>query len=111
MSRTKNQGATAAHDAAGVEASVESALDCLGAHKRLVSVAIYERPLPTTLLKLVLVDWVSHIGLDELHDDGFAALRAESACRKRWSEIHDVASSPCSSPLSRLHNKTDPAQP
>lgn len=106
MSRTKNKGAAGAFDAAGVEAGVESALDCLGARKRLVSVAIYERPLSTTLLKLVLSEsqmqgslcytsedftsvidlmaaghyntdgWVTHIGLDELHDEGFAALHA-----------------------------------
>jgi (R,R)-butanediol dehydrogenase/meso-butanediol dehydrogenase/diacetyl reductase len=105
-SRTKNRGAAAAYDAAGVEASVEAALSCLGARKRLVSVAIYERPLPTTLLKLVLSEsqiqgslcytaedfrsvielmarghyntdgWVSHIGLDQLHEEGFAALHA-----------------------------------
>ncbi len=106
MHRTKNRGAAAAYDAAGVEASVEAALGCLGARKRLVSVAIYERPLTTTLLKLVLSEsqiqgslcytaedfrsvielmaaghyntdgWVSHIALDQLHDEGFAALHA-----------------------------------
>jgi (R,R)-butanediol dehydrogenase/meso-butanediol dehydrogenase/diacetyl reductase len=106
MSKTKNHGAAAAYDAAGVEASVESALDCLGARKRLISVAVYERPIITTLLKLVLAEtqiqgslcytsedfisvidlmaaghyetdgWVSHIGLDQLHDGGFAALHA-----------------------------------
>jgi (R,R)-butanediol dehydrogenase/meso-butanediol dehydrogenase/diacetyl reductase len=106
MSRTDGEGAAAAFDAAGVRASVESALDCLGARKPLVSVAIYERPLETTLLKLVLAEsriqgslcytsadfaavielmaaghyrtdgWVTHIDLADLHDEGFDALRA-----------------------------------
>ena len=106
MSRTDGEGAAAAYDAAGVRAGVESALDCLGARKPLVSVAIYERPLETTLLKLVLAEsriqgslcytsadfaavielmanghyrtdgWVTHIDLADLHDEGFAALRA-----------------------------------
>lgn len=106
MQRTKNRGAAAAYDAAGVEASVEAGLSCLGAHRPLVSVAVYERPLTTTLLKLVLSEsriqgslcytaedyrrvielmasghydttgWVSHIPLEQVHDEGFAALHA-----------------------------------
>ncbi len=106
MSLTNGEGAAAAFDAAGVRASVESALDCLGARRPLVSVAIYERPLETTLLKLVLAEtriqgslcytaedftavidlmadghyrtdgWVTHIDLDDLHEEGFEALRA-----------------------------------
>ncbi|MFI8993313.1 2,3-butanediol dehydrogenase [Streptomyces sp. NPDC053542] len=106
MRRTKDRGAAAAYDAAGVEASVESALSCVGAHRPLVSVAVYERPLTTSLLKLVLSEsriqgslcytaddyrrvidlmarghydttgWVGHIPLDQLHDEGFAALHA-----------------------------------
>jgi (R,R)-butanediol dehydrogenase/meso-butanediol dehydrogenase/diacetyl reductase len=106
QSRTKNRGAAAAYDAAGVQATVESGLDCLGARKRLVSVAIYEQPLTTTLLKLVMSEsqihgslcytaedyravialmanghyrtdgWVSHIPMSEVHEEGFAALHA-----------------------------------
>lgn len=106
MRRTANRGASAAYDAAGVEAAVEAALSSLGARRPLVSVAIYERPLTTTLLKLVMAErairgslcytandfrsvidlmaadhydiagWVSHITLDQLPDEGFAALHA-----------------------------------
>ncbi|MFE1342773.1 2,3-butanediol dehydrogenase [Streptomyces sp. NPDC058733] len=104
--RTKNRGAAAAFDAAGVEASVDAALGCVGAHRPVVSVAVYERPLSTDLLKLVLSEsriqgslcytsddyrrviglmaeghyvtdgWVEHIPLEQLHEEGFAALRA-----------------------------------
>lgn len=106
MQRTRRKGTAAAYDAAGVRSSVESALDCLGARRRLISVAIYEQPLTTTLLKLVMSEsqiqgslcytaedyravialmasghyhtdgWVDHIPLDELHEEGFAALHA-----------------------------------
>ncbi|WP_052863000.1 2,3-butanediol dehydrogenase [Streptomyces niger] len=106
MRRTKGAGAAAAYDAAGVAAAVDSALGCLGAHRPLVSVAVYERPLTTDLLKLVLSEtriqgslcytaqdyrrvidlmaaghydtagWVSHIPLDALYEEGFAALHA-----------------------------------
>ncbi|MCL2586521.1 MAG: zinc-binding dehydrogenase, partial [Streptosporangiales bacterium] len=106
MRRTGNRGASAAYDAAGAEAAVEAALSSLGARKPLVSVAIYERPLTTTLLKLVMAErriqgslcytaddfrnviglmaaghydtsgWVSHIELGRLREEGFAALHA-----------------------------------
>ncbi|GAB1510423.1 alcohol dehydrogenase catalytic domain-containing protein [Actinophytocola sp. KF-1] len=96
MSLTAGEGAAAAFDAAGVAASVSAALDCLGAR----------RPLETSLLKLVLAEtriqgslcytsedftavielmasghyrtdgWVTHIDLDELHEEGFEALHA-----------------------------------
>ena len=56
MRRAGNRGASAAYDAAGVESAVEAALSSLGARKPLVSVAIYERPLTTTLLKLVMAE-------------------------------------------------------
>jgi (R,R)-butanediol dehydrogenase / meso-butanediol dehydrogenase / diacetyl reductase len=52
--RTNGDGVDAAFDAAGVEASVESALNCLGERRPLISVAIYEKPLTTSLIQLVL---------------------------------------------------------
>ena len=52
--RTNGNGVDAAFDAAGVEASVESALTCLGERRPLISVAIYEKPLTTSLIQLVL---------------------------------------------------------
>ena len=52
--RTDGNGVDAAFDAAGVEASVASALDCIGERRPLISVAIYEKPLSTSLINLVL---------------------------------------------------------
>jgi (R,R)-butanediol dehydrogenase/meso-butanediol dehydrogenase/diacetyl reductase len=52
--RTDGNGVDAAFDAAGVAPAVESALECVGEHRPLVSVAIYDRPLPTPLINLVL---------------------------------------------------------
>lgn len=108
MRRTGNRGASAAYDAAGVEAAVEAGLSSIGARKPLVSVAIYERPMTTTLLKLVMAErriqgslcytsddfrdvidlmatghydtagWVSHIELGQLREEGFTALHAGS---------------------------------
>ena len=52
--RTNGNGVDAAFDAAGVEASVSSALDCVGERRPLISVAIYEKPLATALINLVL---------------------------------------------------------
>lgn len=52
--RTDGDGVDAAFDAAGVEASVASALDCVGERRPLISVAIYEKPLTTALINLVL---------------------------------------------------------
>jgi (R,R)-butanediol dehydrogenase/meso-butanediol dehydrogenase/diacetyl reductase len=52
--RTGGKGADAAYDAAGVQRAVETALGTLGAGKPLVSVAIYETPLSTPLIQLVL---------------------------------------------------------
>jgi (R,R)-butanediol dehydrogenase/meso-butanediol dehydrogenase/diacetyl reductase len=103
---TGGRGAGAAYDAAGVEAAVDAGLSCLGARKRMVSVAIYEKPFPVTLLKLVMNEslvqgslcytaddyrdvialmarghydttgWVSHIPIGQVVDEGFHALRA-----------------------------------
>lgn len=104
--RTRGHGVDAAFDAAGTEASVKAGMGCLGARKRLVAVAIYERPLVTDLLRLVMnesqvqgslcytsVDyravidlmsrghydttgWVAHVPIDQVVEEGFAALRA-----------------------------------
>ena len=103
---TKGNGVTAAYDAAGVQASVETALACLGAARTMVSVAIYEKPLATPLLQLVLREsriqgtlcytsedykavielmanghydttgWVETIAMDDVIKEGFEALHA-----------------------------------
>ena len=44
--RTDGNGVDAAFDAAGVAPAVESALECLGERRPLISVAIYDKPLP-----------------------------------------------------------------
>ena len=51
---TGGRGADAAYDAAGVQPAVETALATVGAAKPLVSVAIYETPLETPLINLVM---------------------------------------------------------
>ncbi|MCM3844791.1 2,3-butanediol dehydrogenase [Pseudonocardia sp. DR1-2] len=51
---TNGRGADACYDAAGVAPAVATALDSLGAGRPMVSVAIYETPLVTPLLNLVL---------------------------------------------------------
>jgi (R,R)-butanediol dehydrogenase / meso-butanediol dehydrogenase / diacetyl reductase len=51
---TKGLGAAAAFDAAGVRPAIEAALASLGPAKTMVSVAIYDRPLETPLIQLVL---------------------------------------------------------
>jgi (R,R)-butanediol dehydrogenase/meso-butanediol dehydrogenase/diacetyl reductase len=93
-------------DAAGVAPAVETALACVGARRAMVSVAIYEKPLTTTLLNLVMNEsriqgslcytaedfqavialmaqdaydttgWVSRIAIDDVVDAGFEALHA-----------------------------------
>jgi len=102
--RTGDRGADAAFDAAGVPASVNVALDSLAAHRKLIAVAIYERPMAVELLKLVMSEtavqgslcytgedysavidlmasghydtkgWLTHVPLDQVVDEGFAAL-------------------------------------
>lgn len=52
--RTSGDGVDAAFDAAGVTPAIESALASLGERRTLVSIAIYDRPLPTPLIQLVL---------------------------------------------------------
>ncbi|WP_344993844.1 2,3-butanediol dehydrogenase [Tsukamurella soli] len=96
--------ADAAFDAAGVAAAVRTALASVGARRPTVAVAIYEKPLETPLLELVMhesriqgslcytgVDfeavialmaegrydttgWVEKIGLAQVVEDGFEAL-------------------------------------
>jgi len=51
---THGDGVDAAFDAAGVAAAVESATSCLGERRPLISVAIYDKAIPTPLLNLVL---------------------------------------------------------
>lgn len=104
--RTKGDGVDAAFDAAGVEPAVESALNCVGERRPLVSVAIYDRPLSTPLINLVLRErriqgticytsedyravldlmardhydftgWVDTVPLSQVIDQGFEELRA-----------------------------------
>jgi (R,R)-butanediol dehydrogenase / meso-butanediol dehydrogenase / diacetyl reductase len=52
--RTNGDGVDAAFDAAGVTPAVESALECVGERRPLISVAIYDKPIPTPLINLVL---------------------------------------------------------
>ncbi|MET0897890.1 MAG: 2,3-butanediol dehydrogenase, partial [Mycobacterium sp.] len=103
---TKGRKADAVFDAAGVAPAVETALACVGARKPMVSVAIYEKPLTTPLLNLVMNEsriqgslcytaadfeavialmaqgsydttgWVTSIALDDVIDEGFEALHA-----------------------------------
>jgi (R,R)-butanediol dehydrogenase / meso-butanediol dehydrogenase / diacetyl reductase len=101
---TDGRGADAVFDAAGVRPAVETALGCVGSRRPMVSVAIYEKPLTTPLLNLVMNEsriqgslcytgadfeavialmadgtydttgWVSAIALDDVVEEGFEAL-------------------------------------
>ena len=103
---THGDGVDAAFDAAGVAAAVESATTCLGERRPLISVAIYDKPLLTPLLNLVLKErriqgtlcytaddyravidlmsrghydttgWVDTIPLSDVVEQGFEELRA-----------------------------------
>jgi (R,R)-butanediol dehydrogenase / meso-butanediol dehydrogenase / diacetyl reductase len=103
---TDGRKADAVFDAAGVTPAVETALACVGARRPMVSVAIYEKPLSTPLLNLVMNEsriqgslcytsadfeavialmaqdkydttgWVESIALDDVIDEGFEALHA-----------------------------------
>ena len=103
---TDGRKADAVFDAAGVTPAVETALACVGARRPMVSVAIYEKPLTTPLLNLVMNEsriqgslcytsadfeavialmaqdkydttgWVESIALDDVIDEGFEALHA-----------------------------------
>src|SRR6185312_2094389 len=104
--RTYGAGADAVFDAAGVTPAVETALACVGSRKPMVSVAIYEKPLQTPLLNLVMNEsriqgslcytgadfeavialmaegkydtpgWVTRIPIGDVIDEGFEALHA-----------------------------------
>ena len=52
--RTDGDGVDATFDAAGVTPAVESALECVGERRPLISVAIYDKPISTPLINLVL---------------------------------------------------------
>jgi len=52
--QTGGDGVDAAFDAAGVEPAIESALNCIGERRPLISIAIYDKPLSTPLINLVL---------------------------------------------------------
>ena len=108
--RTGGRGADAVYDAAGVQPAVEAGLRCLGSHRQMIAVAIYEAPFPVSLLDLVLREsgvsgslcytsedyravielmargrydttgWVSHIQLDDVIE-GFERLHAGKAMK------------------------------
>jgi len=101
---TGGRRADAVFDAAGVTPAVETALACVGARRPMVSVAIYEKPLTTPLLNLVMNEsriqgslcytaadfeavialmardaydttgWVTSIAIDDVIEEGFEAL-------------------------------------
>jgi (R,R)-butanediol dehydrogenase / meso-butanediol dehydrogenase / diacetyl reductase len=103
---TKGHGVAGAFDAAGVRPAVEAALASLGPGKTMVSVAIYERPLETPLIQLVLREariqgtncytgddyraeidqmtrghydttgWVEKVAMSDVLKEGFEALHA-----------------------------------
>ena len=103
---TRGDGADAVFDAAGVTPAVSTALACVGSRKPMISVAIYEKPLETPLLNLVMNEsriqgslcytgadfeavialmgqgkydttgWVTRIPIDAVVDEGFEALHA-----------------------------------
>jgi len=103
---TGGLGAGAAFDAAGVQPAIEAALASIGPSRTMVSVAIYEKPLETPLLQLVMREariqgtlcytgedyravidlmsrghydttgWVETIALGDVVTEGFDALHA-----------------------------------
>ena len=103
---TDGRGADAAFDAAGVAPAVQAALASVGARRPTVCVAIYEKPLLTPLLNLVMNEsrvqgslcytaadfeavielmargvydttgWVTPIAIGDVIDEGFEALHA-----------------------------------
>jgi len=103
---TSGAGADAVFDAAGVAPAVSTALACVGSRRPMISVAIYEKPLETPLLNLVMNEsriqgslcytgadfeavialmaqgrydttgWVTRIPLGDVVDEGFEALHA-----------------------------------
>ena len=103
---TDGRRADAAYDAAGATPAVGAAMASVGARKPTISVAIYEKPLTTPLLNLVMNEsriqgslcytfadfeavidlmsrgmydttgWVTPISIDDVIDEGFEALHA-----------------------------------
>ena len=103
---TDGRGADAAFDAAGAAPAVQAALASVGARMPTICVAIYEKPLITPLLNLVMNEsrvqgslcytsadfeavialmaqggydttgWVTPISIDDVVDEGFEALHA-----------------------------------
>jgi (R,R)-butanediol dehydrogenase/meso-butanediol dehydrogenase/diacetyl reductase len=51
--QTNGNGVDAAYDAAGVPSVIQSALECLAERRTLVCVAVYDKPVPTSLLDLM----------------------------------------------------------
>jgi (R,R)-butanediol dehydrogenase/meso-butanediol dehydrogenase/diacetyl reductase len=104
--RTDGLGVDAVYDAAGVAAAVQTGLECLAARRALVTVAVYDKPVATSLLDVLMreraiqgslsftdVDvravidlmgrghyrttgWVETIGMSGVVEEGFEALRA-----------------------------------
>jgi (R,R)-butanediol dehydrogenase/meso-butanediol dehydrogenase/diacetyl reductase len=104
--RTRGVGVDAAFDAAGVAPAVESALACLAERRPLISIAIYDRPILTPLIALVMRErrvqgsmgytatdydavlrlmaenhydptgWVETVALSRVVDDGFEPLHS-----------------------------------
>jgi (R,R)-butanediol dehydrogenase/meso-butanediol dehydrogenase/diacetyl reductase len=104
--RTNSKGVDAAYDAAGVASVIQSALDCLAERRTLVCVAVYDKPVATSLLDVMkrehsikgavsfkegdfpaVIDlmgkghydttgWVDTIPLAGVIDQGFSELRA-----------------------------------
>lgn len=109
--RTSGDGVDAAFDAAGVPASVNTAIACVGERRPLISVAIYDKPISTELIGLVLRErriqgticytaedykavidlmdrghydftgWVDTIPLSNVLEEGFEKLRAGQAMK------------------------------
>ena len=113
---TGGVGAAAVFEAAGVPASLGAAVDMVAARRRVVMIAVCDRPLPVNTNTLVFTEgmvggslaytaddfaavlnlmarghyvtdgWVEHIGLHDVVDEGFAALRAQ----KKMKVLVDV---------------------
>lgn len=75
---TGGRRADAAYDAAGVQPAIETALASIGAGRPMVSVAIYETPLATPLLQLVLNESRIQGSLCYTHDDYRAVIELMS---------------------------------
>ncbi|MDT3444666.1 MULTISPECIES: 2,3-butanediol dehydrogenase [unclassified Pseudofrankia] len=54
LERTRGEGVDAVYDAAGVASVVQTALDCLAERRTLVCVAVYDEPVATSLLDVMM---------------------------------------------------------